>query len=148
MITVDDNNPMPAFEQIRSQLANLILLGALATDERLPSVRQLAADLQVAPGTVARAYTALENEGLVTTGRGAGTRVRLQAEQFPDLLDQATDFAEAAREHGIDLDAAVLALRAAWSTLDPAEDVSSQFKAVPVRKPATRNPFLSPAPGN
>ncbi|HEY5223904.1 MAG TPA: GntR family transcriptional regulator [Microbacteriaceae bacterium] len=117
MITVDDANPMPAFEQIRSQLAGLILLGSLGADQRLPSVRQLAADLRLAPGTVARAYALLESEGLVTTHRGAGTRVSVQADNYPDVLDAALDFAEAANDRGLDLDRAILAVRAAWEAM-------------------------------
>jgi DNA-binding transcriptional regulator YhcF (GntR family) len=116
MISVDGSNPMPAFEQIRSQLANQILLGALRPDTKLPTVRQLAGDLRVAPGTVARAYSMLESEGLVTTRRRGGTIVNVQAENYPDVLDAALDFAAAARTRHLDLDSAVLALRAAWDT--------------------------------
>ena len=43
--------------------------------QRLPAVRQLAADLCLAAGTVARAYAELEKGGLVLSRRGAGTRV-------------------------------------------------------------------------
>lgn len=115
MITIDEANPMPAFEQIRSQLATLILLGTLPNEQRLPSVRQLAADLRIAPGTVARAYALLESEGLVTTGRGAGTRVNIQADNYPEVLDSAVAFAETARARHLDLNRAILAIRAAWS---------------------------------
>jgi GntR family transcriptional regulator len=109
---------MPAFEQIRSQVAGQILLGVLTADTRLPTVRQLASDLRVAPGTVARAYTLLESEGLVVTRRGGGTRVRVQADHYPDVLDAALGFAEAARGRGLDLEGAIHAVRAAWDTLD------------------------------
>ncbi|MGW1362180.1 GntR family transcriptional regulator [Streptomyces chartreusis] len=63
------------FEQIRARLAGLIRTGRLTEGECLPTVRQLAADLDLAPGTVARAYRELEVAGLVCTRRGAGTRV-------------------------------------------------------------------------
>ena len=115
VITVDDDNPMPAFEQVRSQLANQILLGSLSAGERLPTVRQLARDLRLAPGTIARAYGLLESEGLIETRRGAGTRVSIQADQYPDVLDAAIDFAEIAKAHQLDLERAVLAVRAAWN---------------------------------
>jgi GntR family transcriptional regulator len=114
VITVDDASPTPPFEQIRAQIESQILLGALANGQRLPTVRQLAADLGLAPGTVARAYSALEQGGLIETGRGAGTRVSLQSENYPEVLDAAVDFAERARERNLTLDAAILALRAAW----------------------------------
>lgn len=116
MITVDDANPMPAFEQVRSQLANHILLGTLNAGDRLPTVRQLASDLRLAPGTIARAYSLLESEGLIETRRGAGTRVSIQADRYPDVLDAAIEFVEIAKERHLDLERAVLAVRAAWET--------------------------------
>jgi GntR family transcriptional regulator len=114
VITVDDASPTPPFEQIRAQVENQILLGTLANGQRLPTVRQLAADLGLAAGTIARAYAALEVAGLIVTGRGAGTRVSLQSENYPEVLDAAIEFAERARERNLSLDAAILALRAAW----------------------------------
>lgn len=75
LISVDADSAVPPFEQIRQQLADLIESGALAGGERLPTVRQLAGDLRVANGTVARAYRELESAGLVVTRRAAGTRV-------------------------------------------------------------------------
>ena len=74
-VTIDLVDPTPPFEQVRRQLTLLIETGQLVTDERLPSVRQLAGDLGLATGTVARAYRELEAAGLVTTKRGGGTRV-------------------------------------------------------------------------
>jgi DNA-binding transcriptional regulator YhcF (GntR family) len=72
---VEPADPTPPYEQLRRQLATLIVTGALADGERLPPVRQLAADLGLATGTVARTYRELEAEGLVSTRRAAGTRV-------------------------------------------------------------------------
>ncbi|OLZ65123.1 GntR family transcriptional regulator [Streptomyces sp. IMTB 2501] len=74
-VRVDTTSPVPPYEQIRTQLAALISSGRLAEGERLPTVRQLAADLGLAAGTVARAYRALEAASLIRTRRGAGTRV-------------------------------------------------------------------------
>ena len=74
-VRVDTTSQVPPYEQIRAQLAALILTGRLTAGERLPTVRQLAADLGLAPGTVARAYRELEAAELIRTRRGAGTRV-------------------------------------------------------------------------
>ncbi|MEU6070342.1 MULTISPECIES: GntR family transcriptional regulator [Streptomyces] len=74
-VRVDTNSPVPPYEQIRAQLAALITTGRLPEGERLPTVRQLAADLGLAAGTVARAYRELESASLIRTRRGAGTRV-------------------------------------------------------------------------
>jgi DNA-binding transcriptional regulator YhcF (GntR family) len=104
-LRVDTASPVPPFEQIRAQLAGLIRAGRLADGERLPPVRQLAADLGLATGTVARAYRELEAADLVRTRRGAGTRVRAAA---PDpaaaerLHAIAHEYVQAARLLGMD----------------------------------------------
>jgi DNA-binding transcriptional regulator YhcF (GntR family) len=64
-ITVDTSSPVPPFEQIRAGIAELITFGILAAETPLPSVRQLATDLGLAPGTVQHAYTELRTAGLV-----------------------------------------------------------------------------------
>jgi len=64
-IAIDTSSPVPPFEQIRAGIAELIAAGILADGTHLPSVRQLAADLELAPGTVQRAYTELRTAGLV-----------------------------------------------------------------------------------
>lgn len=69
------DDPTPPYEQLRAQVVAAVATGALGVGTRLPSVRQLARDLGVATGTVARAYRELEAEGVVTTARGAGTTV-------------------------------------------------------------------------
>lgn len=115
MISVDEANPMPPYEQIRSQLSALIKIGTLIGGERLPSVRQLSKDLQLAPGTVARAYSMLEVEGLLETGRGAGTRVSQGVITHPELAAIAGNFAKVAAEKGLTIDEAVLVMKAAWS---------------------------------
>ncbi len=74
-LRLDQDDPTPPYEQLRRQLSAVIQSGTLAPQTRLPTVRQLAADLGVAAGTVMRAYAALEGEGLVVTRRGGGTAV-------------------------------------------------------------------------
>ena len=74
-VGVDLDSPVPPFEQLRAQVHGLISSGALAAGTRLPAVRQLAGDLGVAPGTVARAYRELEAEGLVAGNGRHGTLV-------------------------------------------------------------------------
>lgn len=74
-VRIDPADPTPPFEQLRRQLDELISKGVLVDGQRLPAVRQLAADLSLAAGTVARAYAELEKGGLVLSRRGAGTRV-------------------------------------------------------------------------
>ena len=75
MLTIRLDSPVPLVEQIVSGLRNLIAGRRLTPGDDLPTVRQLAADLGVNLNTVARAYRALEDEGLVTSVRGRGTCV-------------------------------------------------------------------------
>jgi GntR family transcriptional regulator len=79
LLTVDTGDPTPPYEQLRRQLAELIQSTTLAPGDRLPPLRQLAADLGLAVGTVARAYRELESAGLVSSRRGGGTRVSATA---------------------------------------------------------------------
>lgn len=72
-ITVDLRSTTPPYEQIRAQISALAAVGSLAPGSRLPTVRSLAADLGIAPGTVARAYKELEAAGVVEARRRGGT---------------------------------------------------------------------------
>jgi GntR family transcriptional regulator len=74
-ITIDLKSATPPFEQIRSQIAAYVQGGLLADGARLPTMRALAADLGVATGTVARAYSELEAGGLIVSRRRTGTVV-------------------------------------------------------------------------
>ena len=74
-LVVDTADPTPPYEQLRRQLAALLGSGSLGPGDRLPPVRQLAADLGLATGTVARAYRELEAAGLVVSRAGRGTAV-------------------------------------------------------------------------
>ncbi len=70
-LKIDPTDSTPPFEQLRRQLIDQIMSRRLPAGTKLPSVRRLAADLTLAPGTVARAYRELEIEGdLITQGRG------------------------------------------------------------------------------
>lgn len=75
VLSLDPDSPVPPYEQVRAQLAAAIQAGALAPANRLPTVRQLAADLGLAVNTVARAYRELEVAGLIETRGRQGTFV-------------------------------------------------------------------------
>ncbi|WP_404320566.1 GntR family transcriptional regulator [Arthrobacter luteolus] len=108
-IRVDLASPVPPYEQIRSQVSTLASTGTLAMGDRLPTIRMLAADLGVAPGTVARAYKELEAEGTVTALRRRGTVIAQRAappaaepDAAPDEVRAAVgQLAETARRHGL-----------------------------------------------
>ena len=116
MIIIDDDDPTPPFEQVRAQLAGQIRAGTLVANQRLPSVRQLAADLQLATGTIARAYTVLETASLVSTSRGSGTRVRADQGIDDNCRAQAKTFAQALHQQGLSLADAISLVRTEWPT--------------------------------
>ena len=88
-LTVDPVDPTPPYEQLRRQLVGLVGSGALSPGDRLPPLRQLAGDLGLAVGTVARTYRELESEGILTSHRGGGTRVSHEARQLPAAARRA-----------------------------------------------------------
>jgi len=114
MITIDSASGVPPFEQLRTQLEAEIVSGRAPGGSRLPTVRQLASDLGIAPGTVQSAYRELEAAGLVVTRGSAGTRVAEGRVADPDLLASAVSFAATAARTGLALDEAVAILRGVW----------------------------------
>lgn len=66
---------VPIYRQIVDQVGEQIATGRLKPGEFLPSVRQVAAELQVNPMTISKAYSLLEREGIVEFVRGQGMRV-------------------------------------------------------------------------
>lgn len=103
-IALDEHDPTPPFEQLRRQIAEAITTGRLVHGSKLPPVRQLAGDLGVAAGTVARAYKELEAAGLVATARRAGTTVIGLPDANPEsaLAELASTFVARARQLGAD----------------------------------------------
>lgn len=75
MITLDPSLPDPPYDQVKTQIAAQVASGALTPGDKLPTVRRLAADLGIAPNTVARAYRELEQTGVIDTRGRAGTFV-------------------------------------------------------------------------
>ena len=74
-IQITSGSNRPIYAQIVEQLSVAIAKGQLSVGDKLPAVRKLAAELVINPNTVARAYTILEQQGLVTTQTGSGTFV-------------------------------------------------------------------------
>ena len=72
-LRVDPAGQEPVFQQIVDHVKREIATGHLKPEDRLPSVRDLAKELVINPNTIARAYQALEAEGVTYSRRGAGT---------------------------------------------------------------------------
>lgn len=117
VLALDPDDRTPPYEQIRRQLADLITAGRLGPGDRLPPLRQIAGDLGLAVGTVARTYRELEQEGLLISRRGGGTRVAAAtgrsaaADRRRLLAGMTADFVARARALGFTDDEVALALR-------------------------------------
>ncbi len=70
---LDESSGVPVYRQIIDQVRGGVASGALRAGRQLPTVRQLAVDLQINPNTVVRAYRELELGGLLETQQGTGT---------------------------------------------------------------------------
>ena len=68
MFNLDYKSKMPIYEQIKS----LIMSGAIAENEKIPSVREVAVNMAINPNTVQKAYKELENEGFIYSQRAKG----------------------------------------------------------------------------
>ncbi|MHB8310200.1 GntR family transcriptional regulator [Metallibacterium sp.] len=101
-MTVTWNDSVPIYRQLRERVVAMILDGALKEGDALPSVRQVAADFQINPLTVSKAYQELVDEQLVEKRRGLGMyvidgarvkllgseRERFLRDEWPALLER------------------------------------------------------------
>ena len=78
-ISIATNSPEPVYEQILRQVQQGVAEGLLKPGDPLPTVRQLADDLQINRNTVARAYKMLEDRGVILTAGRRGTFVHNEA---------------------------------------------------------------------
>ena len=74
-IDIDSRSGVPIYVQIVAQVRHAVEVGGLRPGEKLPTVRLLAEELQIAPNTIVRAYNELQREGLVESKPGVGTIV-------------------------------------------------------------------------
>ena len=86
----------PVYQQIMALIRGGILTGELSPGQKIPSVRDLAAQAQVNPNTVQRALTELEREGLLVSGGTSGRRVTEEETVLEEMKEQT--ITELARE--------------------------------------------------
>lgn len=84
MIVLDFKSNKPIYEQIVEQMKFHVLKGHLKPGDAIPSVRKLALDIAITPGTVAKAYQELERQHIIETIRGKGTFIAGNIELKPD----------------------------------------------------------------
>lgn len=75
IIIIDVRSPKPIYEQIKDNIKQLIITGALKEGEKLPSVRELAQTTSINPNTIQKAYKDLESEGFIYSVLGRGNFV-------------------------------------------------------------------------
>ena len=103
MIEINPLSNKPIYLQIVDNLKQNLATGELTPGEQLPTVRQLADQLNINFNTIARAYRILDEEGIITTQHGRGTFIRTASEQLSkeELLSQLTqDYLTHARALG------------------------------------------------
>jgi len=98
---ISQSDKRPMYLQIMEQIKERIAVGDWTEGQLIPSIRQLAVDLQVSVITVKRAYLELEREGIIMTQQGKGSHVastpglgaKLREQELEQHLEQATRIA-------------------------------------------------------
>lgn len=122
-LRIDPADSRPIWRQIEEGVRHLVASGALLAGAPVPSVRDLARDLQVNPATVSKAYQRLTDAGVLTVRRGEGTYVSDEPPKLPDaernrrLLQGALRYASLAVTIGAGPDEAQERLAEAWRSL-------------------------------
>ncbi len=86
MIKLDLKRDTPIYEQIVEQVKFHVVKGNIKPGMPIPSVRKLALELKITPGTVAKAYQELEHQGIVETIRGKGVYIAGETDRKPDAV--------------------------------------------------------------
>ncbi|SHN11852.1 GntR family transcriptional regulator [Actinacidiphila paucisporea] len=117
-ITIDAKSAVAPYEQVRGQIAEEARAGRLPVGYKLPTVRGLAEQSGLAANTVAKAYRALEADGVIETRGRHGTYVAAADARAREVAAAATAYVERSRRLGLDRAAARAAveeaLRAAY----------------------------------
>ena len=106
-IVISNKDDRPIYEQITSQMKNMILSGKLEEGSQLPSIRVLAKDLRISVITTTRAYEELERDGFIITVAGKGSYVAennsavLKEEKMKQLEENVRRLIEEAYNSGI-----------------------------------------------
>ena len=106
-IVISNKDDRPIYEQITSQMKNMILSGKLEEGSQLPSIRALAKDLRISVITTKRAYEELERDGFIITVAGKGSYVAennsavLKEEKMKQLEEDVRRLIEEAYNSGI-----------------------------------------------
>ncbi|MBQ4900335.1 MULTISPECIES: GntR family transcriptional regulator [Paenibacillus] len=84
-MTMEFDNNLPIYIQIMNYIKREIVTGKMKAGDKILSVRELAAELQINPNTVQRTFQELEREGVVETRRGLGRYVTSEEEKIMSI---------------------------------------------------------------
>jgi len=84
MINLDYKSRVPIYEQIVMEIERYVALDILKENDKIPSIRQMAIDLGINPNTVKKAYTILENKGVITSHSTKGTYISNSTKKIVD----------------------------------------------------------------
>ena len=120
MVHLDYRDARPIYAQIIAAYKEQISTGVLQPQDKLPSVRELAATLAINPNTIQRAYRQLEMEGWIATVPGKGCFVcsdeRLAEEEKKRLLAAFDEAAAGLETFGVSRDMLIARLRKGGNT--------------------------------
>lgn len=122
ILSVDPSRALPVYEQVREQIRRMVAAGTLQPGTRLPTIRQLAADLGLAKGTIERAYELLEGDAVIERHGRKGSYVSdvvhsTEHEMTIGLEAAAEALVIVARQFGADEKATLRAVRSVWQQL-------------------------------
>ncbi|HHT69700.1 MAG TPA: GntR family transcriptional regulator [Firmicutes bacterium] len=128
---MDFSTSIPIYLQIIDEFKRQIVTGTLKPGDKIPSQRDLAAEIKVNANTVQRAYREMEILGLVETLRGQGTFVcqnhgiveETRNEMLTNLVD---DFVRAVQALGLSVDATLEVVRTRFSEIEAGEEVNNE----------------------
>ena len=115
-IMIDHGAAEAPFEQVRRQIADGAATGTLPPGHQLPTVRALATELGLATNTVAKAYRALESDGVVQTRGRAGTCIASRRMHDAKADDAASGYVLLARRQGLSKDEALRLVEQHWTS--------------------------------
>lgn len=105
MIQIDNNSSKALYEQIYEEITRLIFSKVLKSDEKLPSVRELAAMIKINPNTIQKAYKSLEEDNYIYTVKGKGNfvnnSVELRSLHIKNMEDKLNETIKSLKDLGL-----------------------------------------------
>jgi len=118
LFSLNTSSGIPIYRQLIDQIKQAIRMNLLKTDEQLPSVRNLASELQINPMTISKAFAQLEIEGILIRKRGVGMLVaenQPQEKISQDVENALSEFVQLSRQQNLDDETIMMLLQQSLS---------------------------------